>query len=73
VSLSEKRRTTMRRRILIGLLAFGAIGGFAAGFARLACHRYDGGWHGRHEAFERRVADVCADAALRATSGGRRP
>ena len=61
----------MRRRILIGLLALGALGGFAAGFARLACHRYDGG-HGRHEAFERHVADVCADAALRATSGDRR-
>jgi hypothetical protein len=61
----------MRRRILIGLLALGALGGFAAGFARLCAHRH-GGWHGRHEAFERRVADVCAEAALRATSGERR-
>jgi hypothetical protein len=56
----------------MGLLAIGAIGGFASGFAHLACHRYGGGWHGRHEAFERRVADVCAEAALRATSGDRR-
>jgi hypothetical protein len=63
----------MRRKIVITLLALGAVGGFAAGFARLSCYRH-GGWHGRHAAFERRVADVCAEAALRANSGqARRP
>jgi hypothetical protein len=63
---------TMKRKILIGLLALGALGGFAAGFASLRCHRGWGhhergwGWHGRHAAFEARMAQACADAALRA-------
>ena len=50
----------MGRRILIGLLALGAIGGFAAGFAGL-CR----GAHYRHRHFEERVADVCTQAAER--------
>ena len=52
----------MRRKIVMGLLALGAVAGFGAGFARM------GYWHGRHhDHFERRVADVCVEAALRAT------
>ena len=50
----------MPRRILMGLLALGAFGGFWSGFH----HRY----HDRHEAFERHVADLCSDAALRANA-----
>jgi hypothetical protein len=68
----------MRRRILIFALALGTVLGFGAGFARLAaCHRggygpgyagWGGGWRSdREEAFERHVAEVCADAALRST------
>jgi hypothetical protein len=45
-------------RLPIALLTFGAILGFAS-----AAHH---GWEARHAAFERHVADVCADAALRA-------
>jgi hypothetical protein len=48
----------MRRPILIALLAFGTIGGYAAGFASLGCHH-----HERRAAFERHVADVCVEAA----------
>ncbi|HEX4338327.1 MAG TPA: hypothetical protein VH062_20620 [Polyangiaceae bacterium] len=45
-------------RLPIIVLTFGAIVGFAS-----AAHH---GMQSRHEAFERHVADVCADAALRA-------
>jgi hypothetical protein len=48
----------MARRFLIVLLALGAVLGFASVFR----HRYPD----RREAFERHVADVCTDAALRA-------
>jgi hypothetical protein len=52
------------------LLGLGALGGFAAGFASLRCHRGYGygphGWHARRAAFEQHVAQTCADAALRA-------
>lgn len=51
----------MKRKIVIVLLALGTIGGFAAGFAHLGCRM-----HGRHEAFERHVAQLCADAARNA-------
>ena len=44
-------------RLPIVLLAFGALIGFAS-----AAHHF----HDRHEAFERHIADVCTDAALRA-------
>ncbi len=48
----------MRRRILMVLLALGAVGGYASGFAHMrACHR------GREAAYERHVADVCLNAA----------
>ncbi len=53
----------MKRRVLIGLLAVGAIIGFASGFRRLHQQAHD-----RHERFgrghwERRVAETCARAA----------
>jgi hypothetical protein len=51
----------MKRRFLIGLLAFGTVAGFGSGFFRLGAHSYE-----RRAAFERHVADLCADSALRA-------
>ena len=45
-------------RIAVVVLAAGAFLGFAS-----AAHH---GWHARHDAFERHVADICSDAALRA-------
>jgi hypothetical protein len=50
----------MPRRILMGLLALGALGGFWSGFH----HRH----YDQREAFERHVADLCSDAALRANA-----
>ncbi len=48
----------MRQRFLMGLLAFGALGGYLGGFMSLARHS-----HGRREAYERHMAQVCIDAA----------
>jgi hypothetical protein len=48
----------MRRRILMVLLAIGAVGGYASGFAHM--HRCS---QERRAAFERHVAAVCVDAA----------
>lgn len=48
----------MKRKIVIGLLAAGTIAGYAGGFASMRCHGKQ-----RREAFERRVAAVCVDAA----------
>jgi hypothetical protein len=64
----------MRRKIVIALLAFGTLGGFAAGFASLRCQRGSGhpGWQGRRAAFEQHVAAICADAALRMRAEGPR-
>lgn len=50
----------LKRRIIMGLLALGTIGGFAAGFASMGCRA-----HSRREAWERHVADVCVGAAKR--------
>jgi hypothetical protein len=50
----------MKRKIVMGLLALGTIGGFASGFASLRCH----GQH-RRQAFEDRVAETCVRAAQR--------
>jgi len=64
----------MRRRILIAVLALGTVLGFGAGFASL---RWRGacGHHGRYgsSAFEARVSELCADAALRARGGSAAP
>jgi hypothetical protein len=48
----------MKRRLLIALLALGTVGGYGAGFASMSCHA-----HARRAAFERHVANVCAEAA----------
>ena len=55
----------MRRRILIAVLALGTVLGFGAGFASL--HHRGCAHHGRYgsAAFEERVSELCADAALR--------
>lgn len=52
---------TYRRRFLVALLAFGTLAGFSAGFARMGWHA-----HERRSGFERHVAEICTDAALRA-------
>ena len=54
----DVRRMTMRRRILMLVLALGAIGGYASGFAHMHACR-----HGREAAMERHVAEVCLNAA----------
>lgn len=55
----------MKRKLLIALFTFGAVAGFGSGIGSLAC------WHhhasSRRAAFERHVADVCVEAALRAS------
>ncbi len=63
----------MRRKIILGLLLMGTVLGFGAGVARLIWHSHHPGafrgygrMHHRRAAFERHVADVCVDAALRA-------
>lgn len=57
----------MRRRLLMVVLALGAVAGFGAGFAHLC---YGPGHFGRDRRaeFERRVADTCAESALRVYS-----
>lgn len=59
----------MRRKVLITLLALGAVLGFAGGLARLAFHARHGHFD-RKAAFERRVASLCAEAALEARGVG---
>lgn len=63
----------MGRKLLMVLLGLGAVAGFGAGFARLCHGPGHFGQHGwrseRHAAFERRVADTCAEAALRVYEG----
>jgi len=64
----------MGRKFLMVLLAVGAVAGFGAGIARL-CHggfdhggfgHYGPGGRSNHRAdFERRVADTCAESALK--------
>jgi len=66
----------IKRKIVMGLLVLGTIGGFAMGFKSLR-----GGCHAqrtRHAQWEDRVADVCvraaknAEAKPAATEGGAR-
>lgn len=59
----------MGRRLLMVVLGVGAVAGFASGFARLCYGGYGhygaGGRYDRHGDFERRVADTCAESALK--------
>lgn len=48
----------MKRKLVMGLLLLGTIGGYAAGFSSMRCRA-----QARREAFEARVADVCVRAA----------
>jgi hypothetical protein len=50
----------MRRRITIGLLLLGTIGGYAAGLVSMRRHAAC-----RRESFEQHVASVCVEAARR--------
>jgi hypothetical protein len=47
-----------RRRLLLVLLAFGALAGYGSAAFHMGARA-----HTRHEAFERHVAEVCLDAA----------
>lgn len=58
------------RKLLIGLLAFGTVAGYACGLASFA-HCARGHHEARRAAFEAHVADVCTRAALRAHDGDR--
>jgi hypothetical protein len=59
----------MGRKILMVILGVGAVAGFAAGFGRLCSggfgHHGPGARFAHHGDFERRVADTCAESALR--------
>jgi len=48
----------MRRRLLIAILAFGTVGGYAMGFASMHCHS-----RARRAHFEEHIAKVCVNAA----------
>lgn len=68
----------MKRRILMGTLLLGAVAGISLGALRLSCwQRADRA--STHQprsarvAFERRVAAVCAEAALAVQSAAQRP
>jgi hypothetical protein len=60
VAQREQENQSMKRRLLIFVLAVGSIAGFASGL--YGCH-----YHGiaRRQAFEDHVADVCTRAAER--------
>lgn len=58
---TSTRRMIMKRKLLIAALALGTVGGFASGFASLACgHRY------RRHYMEQKVTDICTKAVERA-------
>ncbi len=54
----------VKRKLLIVLLSLGTLVGYGAMFARIHCTHHS--WHSGRTDFERHVADVCTDAALRA-------
>ncbi|GMV11819.1 MAG: hypothetical protein HS104_37765 [Polyangiaceae bacterium] len=57
----------MKRKVLIVLLSLGTLLGYAGCAARVAHHRAERGpWVQRRAKFEQHVAQICADAALRA-------
>jgi hypothetical protein len=51
----------MKRKLSIVLLSLGALGGFGAGIASLACRHHGG----HHSYFERRVRQVVRDEMAR--------
>ncbi len=62
----------MRRKFLIGALALGTLLGYGGCAARAIHHRAGhGAGGGRRASFERHVAQICADAALRANAAPR--
>lgn len=48
----------LKQKIIMGLLALGTLGGFAAGFASLSCHAKQ-----RRERWKDEVAQTCVKAA----------
>jgi hypothetical protein len=50
----------IKRKIVMGLLVLGTIGGFAHGFSSMRCHGKS-----RREAFQDKVAETCVRAAKR--------
>jgi hypothetical protein len=59
----------MRRKMLIGLLALGAIGGFASGICSMSCrwgHRGSYGHSSYRSPMDQHVTQVCADAIRQA-------
>ena len=61
----------MRRKIWMGILTLGVVGGYGWGFASLGCHRHRA--EERRAAFEQHVAQVCVDAALKAAGRAQAP
>ncbi len=51
----------MRRKLLIAVLAFGTVAGYASGFRSMRHCQYGG--RDRNTSFEQHVARICADAA----------
>ena len=47
----------MKRKLLIAALALGTVGGFASGFASLACRA-----HHKRARWEDKVTHICAEA-----------
>jgi hypothetical protein len=57
----KRKEDDMKRKLLIAALALGTLGGFASGFASLACRaRY------RHHYMEQKVTDICTKAIEKA-------
>lgn len=55
---------SIKRKLLVVLLALGAVGGFASGAMSMCRHHR---W--RHEAFKDYVTGVCSDAVRNAEAG----
>ncbi len=58
----------MRRKMLIGLLALGAIGGFACGIGSMSCRwgHHGHGSAGYRSPMDEHITQVCADAIRQA-------
>jgi hypothetical protein len=60
----QEEDDVIKRKIVMGLLVLGTIGGFAAGFRSM--HRGCSADRSRHAQWEDHVADVCVRAAKNA-------